>query len=158
LNASDKLASRKTFKRITTSTKLIETKPNPAYSFDILNPNVLPDLGCTEHVFFDKTGTLVMTDYEIITVATNNKLYKSEDNSFLNDNVLREITGYNNTKTFGYKGEEDHDSGQLSEGSRRSQVSNPNYNFTIKMNSHTKNDPSKVLDTEQEGLVDKKTP
>lgn len=124
-------------------------------TFDVLNANVLPDLGCAEHIFFDKTGTLVTPDYEIITVSTNSKLYKSEDNNFLNDNILREISDYNNSKTFGYKGDDDEDSGVFSEGSRRSQVSNPDYNFTIKMheNNPLSAQGSKVKNTEEDQLL-----
>lgn len=117
----------------------------------VVNPNILPDLGCTEHIFFDKTGTLVVPDYEIMTVATQNKLYKSEENSFLNGEVLREIQVYNDSKVFGYK-DDDIDSGDFSEGSKKSQVSNPKYNFTTKMdqNNPLSSRGSKVHETEED--------
>lgn len=120
-------------------------------SVTVVNPNILPDLGCAEHIFFDKTGTLVVPDYEIMTVATQSKLYKSEENSFLNGEVLREIQVYNDSKVFGYK-DDDIDSQDFSEGSKKSQVSNPKYNFTTKMdqNNPLSSRGSKVHETEED--------
>ena len=123
-------------------------------SLRIFNANILPDLGCTDHVFFDKTGTLVTDTYEIITVASTQKIYKSEDNNFLNDGLKKEIDDFN-TNNNGYQSI-DEDSGVFSEGSRKSVISNPHYNFTIKMSS---NNPlssisSRIQNTETDQLID----
>ena len=61
----------------------------------VINPQILPDLGCTEYVFFDKTGTLLTTDYELITVSSTSKIYQSHQSNFLNPDLCNEINRIN---------------------------------------------------------------
>jgi magnesium-transporting ATPase (P-type)/class 3 adenylate cyclase len=48
----------------------------------VLNPYILPNLGCVEDVFFDKTGTLALTRFEVQSFATAKKHYKSSTENF----------------------------------------------------------------------------
>lgn len=41
----------------------------------VINSQILSDLGCTDHMFFDKTGTLLTNDYELATVSSRSKIY-----------------------------------------------------------------------------------
>lgn len=52
-------------------------------SVNVLNPHVLPDLGTTQYIFFDKTGTLLSPDYELVTVASQSKIYSCKKGNFL---------------------------------------------------------------------------
>jgi magnesium-transporting ATPase (P-type) len=48
----------------------------------ILNPNVLSNLGNVNSVFFDKTGTLALTNYKVMSLATRKKIYHSKTDNF----------------------------------------------------------------------------
>lgn len=47
-------------------------------SFNVLNPNVVDDLGDVDDAFFDKTGTLtaIRDKYEVTTITTRSKMYQ----------------------------------------------------------------------------------
>jgi magnesium-transporting ATPase (P-type) len=48
-------------------------------SFKVLNPSVIPDLGCIDDVFFDKTGTLISAVYQIRSISVGTKIYNSKN-------------------------------------------------------------------------------
>jgi magnesium-transporting ATPase (P-type) len=48
-------------------------------SFKVLNPSVIPDLGCIDDVFFDKTGTLISSVYQIRSISMGSKIYSSKN-------------------------------------------------------------------------------
>ena len=61
-------------------------------SFEVLNPNVLADLGDVDDAFFDKTGTLTTTSYDVKTIATRSKIYKTRTHNFSCNKLMRERT------------------------------------------------------------------
>jgi magnesium-transporting ATPase (P-type) len=46
-------------------------------NFRVFNPNVIADMGDVDDVFFDKTGTLATTNFEVRVVATTENIYKT---------------------------------------------------------------------------------
>ena len=57
-------------------------KPDSVNSFKVLNPNVIPDLGDIDDVFFDKTGTLSSTQFFVNTIALKRRLYQTQSPNF----------------------------------------------------------------------------
>lgn len=70
----------------------------------VMNPSVISTLGDVDSVYFDKTGTLAFTNYDVQSISTNNKLYVSQNTNFKiygmtnNNKSMRAQGGINDTE------------------------------------------------------------
>ena len=59
-------------------------------NFEVFNPTVIPDLGDVDEVFFDKTGTLSTNSYDVKSIATKHKFYRTIKPNFISQKLSAE--------------------------------------------------------------------
>ena len=92
-SSPDSTVRKTTINRMGTMATIKTTKKEEADELDhqvkVINYEALPDLGCINHVVFDKTDTLTKETVQVCQIATCDKIYEIDGESNLKELMIR---------------------------------------------------------------------